>query len=376
MAAAGGQGGGFSFAGAGAGSGNTIKNTVKAAISGGSTVTTTGAGAAVNLMATDTSKIIADAGGAAIAAAGGQGGGASISVGISIADNEIGNQILALIDASTVTSAAGVGLSASSTGTIDAFTFGGAVAISGGMGGGVSGAGSGSEASNWIHNTVSASIQNGSSVTTNNAGSVSLTATDSATITADAAGGSVSIAAGAGGAGAISIGAAIADNDINSVVSAYINNATVISAGDVNLLATSTSNIDAFSLAVSISAAVAPASLSFSGAGADSRNDTISQIFAYIDDIDGNVGDISTVTAKGSVNLSATDSSTATADVGSGALNFGLVGASVGVSLSANTIDNTVKAYIDHASVAAENGGINVTSDLQVLSTRSRWPRR
>jgi hypothetical protein len=69
-------------------------------------------------------------------------------VGISIADNEIGNQILTLIDASTVTSAAGVGLSASSTGTIDAFTFGGAVAISGGMGGGLSGAGSGSEASN------------------------------------------------------------------------------------------------------------------------------------------------------------------------------------------------------------------------------------
>ena len=317
VGAAGGQGGGFSFAGAGSGSGNTIQNTVKAEILHGSTVTTTDAGS-VTLSATDTSKIIADAGGVGVALAGGEGGGASISAGISIAENELGNVVQAVVDHSTVTSAADVQLSATSSGTIDALTWGGAASLSGGAGGGLSAAGSGAEASNWIHNDVVAAIQNGSSVTTASAGAVNVTATDYAHITADAAGGSVSIAAGAGGAGAISIGAAVADNDISSLVEARINNATISAAGDVKVEATSTSTIDAFSIAVSISFGVSPVGLSFSGAGAESTNDTTSQILASI-------GNNSSVTAAGNVGVCTTDDSTAIADVGSGALSVGVV---------------------------------------------------
>ena len=208
---------------------------------------------------------------------------------------------------------------------------------------------------------VTAAIQNASTVQAQ-AGFVELTATDTATITAHAIGGSVAIAGGAGGAVAIPIGAAVADNVIENVVKACINNSVVSAVdnatdsptGDVTLQAQSTSTITALSVAASLSVAVAPAGLSFSGAGADSTNTMASQIIACIDNN-------SSVTATGKVDLSATDLPTTTADVGSGTLSVGVAGASVGVSLSDNTINNTVKAYVNQGSVTAD-GPISITS--------------
>jgi len=355
---AGGKGGGVAISGAGSGSGNTIDNTVEATICSGSTVETPGGGA-VKLTAVDNSTITADAGGVGVAIAGGQGGGVSVSVGVSVADNDIGNDVQAVVDAATIVSGGEVELAATSTATINAVTFGGAVAIAGGAGGGISGAGAGAHAINEIRNTVKALVQDSSDITTHDSGSLILRAEDTPTITADAIGGSVAIAAGAGGAGAIAIGAAVATNDIDNIVSAAIDGSTVSSAAGVHLTAVSTSEIDAVSVAVSISAAVAPASLSFSGAGASSTNTTTGEILTYIDN--------STVTAAGSVTVSAEDDSTAVADVGSGALNVGLVGASVGVSLSDNTIHNTVKAYLDDAAVTADGDiGIRAESEGEI----------
>ena len=356
----GGQGGGFSIAGAGSGSGNSIQNTVKRKSSTAAPSPPRAAGS-VTLSATDTSKIIADAGGVGLAGAGGEGGGVSISAGISIAENELGNVVQTVVDRSTVTSATDVTLCATSSGTIDALTWGGAVSLSGGAGGGVSAAGAGAEASNWIHNSVTAAIQNASTVQAK-AGYVKLTATDTATITAKAIGGSVALAGGAGGAVTIPIGAAVADNVIENVVKACINNSVVSAVdnatdsptGHVTLQAQSTSTITALSVAASLSVAVAPAGLSFSGAGADSTNTMASQIIACIDNNSG-------VTATGKVDLSAIDTPTTTADVGSGALSVGVAGASVGLSLSDNTINDTVKVHVGHASVSA-GGDINITS--------------
>ncbi|MCU0963385.1 MAG: hypothetical protein MUF48_25115, partial [Pirellulaceae bacterium] len=360
VGAAGGQGAGFSFAGAGSGSGNAIQNTIKAEIRNNSNVTTTGAGS-VTLSATDTSKIFADAGGVGVAGAGGEGGGTSISAGISIAENELGNVVQAVVDRSTITSAADVELSATSSGTIDALTWGGAVSLSGGAGGGVSLAGAGAEASNWIHNSVTAAIRNASTVQAQ-AGWVKLAATDTATITAHAVGGSMALAGGAGGAVTIPIGAAVADNVIENVVKACIDSSVVSAVdnapdsptGDVTLEAESTSTITALSVAASLSVAVAPVGVSFSGAGADSTNTIASQIIACIDNN-------SSVTATGKVDLSAIDLPTTTADVGSGTLSGGVAGASVGVSLSDNTINNTVKAYVNQGSVTAD-GPVYITS--------------
>ena len=77
---------------------------VKAGVLNGSTVTTSNAGT-VTLSATDTSKIIADAGGVGIAVAGGQGGGTALTAGVSVAINDVANQVLAVIDGSAVNSA-------------------------------------------------------------------------------------------------------------------------------------------------------------------------------------------------------------------------------------------------------------------------------
>ena len=131
-----------------------------------------------------------------IAAAGGQGGGAALSAGVSVAMNDIANQVFAVIDGSTVTSAGSVGLLATSSATIDALTIAGAIGAAGGQGGGFSFAGAGAGSGNTIKNTVKAAILNGSTVTTTVAGAVSLTARDTSFIKADAGG--VGIAAAGG----------------------------------------------------------------------------------------------------------------------------------------------------------------------------------
>ena len=123
------EGGGVAFAGAGAGSGNTIGNTVYAYIDGGSTVTTQNG---IILQADDTAEITANAGGVALAG-GFQGGAVAVSLGISVAINDIEDKVHAYIDDSTVTAGTGdIALSAAETAVIYALTIGGAVSESGG----------------------------------------------------------------------------------------------------------------------------------------------------------------------------------------------------------------------------------------------------
>ena len=219
VGASGGQGGGFSFAGAGSGSGNTIKNVVKAGVLNGSTVTTPNAGT-VTLSATDMSKIIADAGGVGIAIAGGQGGGSALTAGLSVAINDIANQVLAVIDDSTVEANGAVQLTATSTATVDALTIAVAFAGSGGQGGGFSFSGAGSGSGNTIENVVKAGILNGAAVTTRGTGSVTLAATDTSKIIADAGGVGIAVAGGQGGGSALTAGVSVAINGIaNQVLS-------------------------------------------------------------------------------------------------------------------------------------------------------------
>ncbi len=202
---------GFGVTGAGAGSGNTITDTIEASIVAGSVVQALGIGSVV-LTATDGAAITADAGGVALGLAGGSlGVGVGISLGAAAAVNTITNAIKAIIDDSNVSAANGVDLTAQTTGTIKALTFGIAGSVSGALGAGVSVAGAGSASSNTITNTVEALIQDRSEVT---AGSVQLAATAGATIDATAGGVAVGAGFGIGGGAAISVGLSVSSNEI------------------------------------------------------------------------------------------------------------------------------------------------------------------
>jgi hypothetical protein len=302
VAAAAGSG---KFAGAGSVSVNMIKNTTEAAIENGSTVTILGAGS-VTLTATDTSKITADGGGVGIGvASGGQESGTSFAIGISVAINDIGNNLYALIDDSTVTSGGNVALLAASTPTIYALTIGGAVAVGSSnqkTGFAFSGAGAGS--GNTIRNTIEAAIKNGSTVTTTGTGAVLLTATDASTIVADAGG--VGIAVGAssqGTGGSLSVGVSIADNLIENKAKAYIDGSTVTAAGNIELTAVSAAKIDALTIAgaVGVGASATKGGYAGAGAGAASYNDVKNTVEAYIKNVE------SVTSTGGTLKLTAID---------------------------------------------------------------------
>ena len=166
---------GLAFGGAGAGSGNTIQNTIEAAMNE-STVTAAGG---VTLAATDSSQIMADAGGFALALAyGKESAGGALSVGVSIVNNDIQNTTKAYVKDSTVT-AGTVALTAESTASIEGWSIAGAGAAGGSsQGGGVAGAGAGAGSYSDVTNAVEASITDGSQVTATG-GNVAITARDS-----------------------------------------------------------------------------------------------------------------------------------------------------------------------------------------------------
>ena len=352
---AGGLIGGGAFAGAGAGAGNTIANTVQAYVSGKSTVSTVTSGM-VKLSATDASKIKIDSGGVAVAAAGGAGGGLAAAAGASVAVNKITNTIQAYADDSTITSAGAVQISATSTPTIDALSISGSVAASGGAGGGISAAGSGSSSDNTIANKVDAFALK-STVTSNNGGAVSITATETAKITAESVGAAVAVAVGGVG-GAASVGVGLADNEVKSTIKAYSDQSTITSAGAIDLKASSSSTTTSLSIAVAVSVSGAPAGLAVSGGGANSTSLVENTVQAYAV---GTAAKKSDITAADPITISATETSKLTAEVGSGAVSVGLLGASIGVSIANNTAKSHVKAYADHVNLTST--GVDVDKD-------------
>ena len=143
----GGDGASVGIAGAGAGSDNQIYTSVQAAIYQ-STVTFTTSAGGVNESATDSSDITAVAGGASIGGAFGGIAGVAVTVGAALAINDIYDNTIAGIFASTVSSANGASISAANNETIWSLAIGvaGSIASGGNLGFDVNfgGAGSGS----------------------------------------------------------------------------------------------------------------------------------------------------------------------------------------------------------------------------------------
>ncbi|MCO6455093.1 MAG: choice-of-anchor D domain-containing protein [Pirellulaceae bacterium] len=358
----GGGGGGISLAGAGAGSTNVIDNDVTAAIRNSAMVDADGS---VHVTSSDTGSITADAGGVAATISGGGTATASLSIGASTAGNSIGggqHALSALIDHSTVMAGSGLNVQASSTATIDALAFGGAAAVSVSGGGAFAGTGAGASATNLVMSDVVAAIQNTAQASA--AGDAIVSATDTSSITNNAVAGSLAISGSAGFSGSLGISAALATNTIQNTVQAHVDNATLTttSGGDVTISATSTPSIDALAVAASVSVSVSLAAAAVSGVGASSDNTVANTVEAA-------VTSGGQVTADGSLAISASDHASLDADVGSGALSFAIVGASIGVSNTTTTLDNQVSAHVSNASATADGGDLSVTAETSATST-------
>ncbi len=345
---------GVGVAVAGSDSTDTIKNHVQAYVHNSATFRANNGG--ITISATDTSSITANGGGAGVSVGVGGGAGVAAAVGFAVVTNDVENVVQAYIDSSTATATANVAMSAIEAATIVALSIGGAVSVAVGGVGAAAAAGAGGNSTNTVKNQVEAYFANASSITSS-AGSVSLTATDTATATTKTVAAAVSIAAGGLGSGAIGIGAAIADNDIEDTVRAYSAASNIASNGTITLTATALDTSTSLSVAATVSAAVSLASLSLSGAGATSTNTINNTIASFIAGTDSTHR--STITAPGNISLSAGETATVVSNVGSGAISFGVAGASVGTSLATDTITSSVKAYADNANLTSSGGGIS-----------------
>ncbi len=366
------------LSGVGSGSGSYIDNLVEAHITGGAVTTT---GGSVKLTATDSSKITADAGGFAAALNyGGEQTEAALAVGISIANNEIANEIKAYMEDATVTTD-DVELTGESTATIDGWSIAGAAAAGGSsQGSGLAGAGAGAVSHNEITNVIEAYITDGGFVTAND-GDVRVTATDSSKIMADAGGFALAVGGGKSFGGALSVGASRADNDVANHIRAYLGYSTasdsldpepisVSAAGDVVLNATSAAVIDALTIGVAIAAAGSAQGLGLagSGAGAAAYNEITNNVEAFVK----GAGEFATT--RGDLELTATDESEIIARAYGWAIAVGAslssVGGTrtVGISIAENEIGNTVDAYIDNTGLTQNrlsllNGGVRLNAD-------------
>ncbi|MEO0518743.1 MAG: DUF4347 domain-containing protein, partial [Cyanobacteria bacterium P01_A01_bin.116] len=362
--AAAGSANGLSVALAGSGTAikNKIKMTIGAAIQNGGDVQTD---ADVSVSATDDSKIKADAGAVSLSISASSGVAGAGSVGVAIADNDIRNSVTATVD-NGIVDAKALTLNATSTTKIDTFGLTGTVSVAVGGGGALSGAAAGTEVTNTIENTIQAYIQNDSDIDTHQ--DISLLANDHSTIETFAIGGSIAISGGSG-SGSAAIGTVILDNDISNTVQAFVGDtsadSTRVKAGD-DLLLTAESTLtltENTAVAASLAVSKSPAGVSLSGAGASVDITTTNTVEAFIRNVDD-------VKATDDIHLTATDNPTVHGTVGTGALAAGVAGASVGVSTTDITIDNTVRTYIDDATVNSDDLMLSATStpDIEALA--------
>ncbi|MBM4068701.1 MAG: hypothetical protein FJ271_07120 [Planctomycetes bacterium] len=338
---------------------NYSRNTVTAGISGGAIVN---AAKAIIVDSGDTTKITSIAGAVGLAIRGGQSGRA-VSVGISVAVNNISNDNTAQIDASTATAAAGVSVATTTAPTILAITVAGAGSGTS-QGGGIAVAGAGAGSGNTINNTMNALISGGSSVTNNgSAFAVEVVASDDTHITAD--GGGVTLGLTTSGGTDVTIGAAAAINSVTNNITASINASTVDSAGAVDVEATSTERI--FALAIGFAGAISAGDgggLALTGAGSGSGNTMNNSVEASI--VNSNGSHAVTTGNSSAVTVQANDHSTVDAYSGAAAIAFvtpSATGASaaIGVSVSVNKITNHVSAIIDSSDVTAD-GAVNLSA--------------
>jgi len=354
---------GVAVSGAGAAATNSIQTRTNAYVED-SVLSTTGIAGDVIIEATDSSIIDATVAAVAVAVAGG-GTGVGVSIGAALASNMIGYDLLlgfipikdaaqvrAYVENATITATGDVKLTAMADEAITSRILSGSVAIAaGGVGVGVGG--SGVIAVNLIATDINAYISGSSNVTGK---SVILNADDTSRIMAYA--GAAAITGGFGGTGvAISIGAALAHNQISNEVEAYVKFSTVnTTSGNLTIQAFEDAAITATSVAASAAVSAGIFSLSISGGGATAINTIATQTGAFVSQSDLDI--------VGNLDIHASGTFTSSALTGSASDAGGLISVAMGGSIAIATVSPTIEAYIINNAdkVIDVAGSVSVTS--------------
>jgi hypothetical protein len=382
--------GSASFALGGAVSINRIRTATDALITDSGSIDS----GAVTVQATNDASIGVLAGGLGVGVA--RQGGVALAAGVSVAINKITDTTRAQIAASTLRASDDVSVSALNKGRIEALTLGVAVAVS--TADGLAGSGAGAGSGNTITSTVKADVSGAASITTTGPnGSLRVTADNEATVRSLAGTLAVSVALGSTGVGA-SIGVSVADNTISNTVQAHLDgvratlsggvkvtakdastiqtvvvggtlavatavsvavgvteaasritgateawvNASNVSAGrDIEVAATKSATIEAYSVAAAVSIAGGNLGIALAGGGAEARNVILAPVRAWVQD--------SSITRGGALTVVAEHTATIKAVVVaiSGAIGIGGsagAGAAIGASLARNQIGYDLNA--------------------------------
>ncbi|HND53193.1 MAG TPA: hypothetical protein PLV92_12375, partial [Pirellulaceae bacterium] len=374
VAVAGGGAAGVGLSGAGANSENRVAIDVQAYVDGDGNSGITAHD--VTITADDESTIDATVGSASLAASFGTAG-VSVSVGVSLAHNEITNEVDAwLLQVDQLTTTTGVGdvsVTATEKAKIDATSVAASAAIGGGFVG-VGFATAGADAYNEMDTKTNALVD-ASALTVGR--DLLVKALNTSTIDALVAGVAAGIGGGAVGVG-VAIGSSTAENRIGwngtgaplSEVRARVTNSNVKTTGDLNVIASNQATIDAEVDAVSVAIGAGGFAGAVSGAGTNATNQIAVVVTAELSSTTGTgiqVGD--------DANIKASDSSQITAEskAVSVAAAFGVTGAavSIGVGLGENTIANRISATIDHANITVGDDLLVLAEDLATISSYS-----
>ncbi len=347
---------------------NWIDNTVEAEVSNIASPQYVLAGGKLSVLASDTSTIDSLAGAVAIVGVGTSA--IAAAIGASIAFNYLGgdpndpssknnNVVRAAIENVTGSLKAGqIDVNATYAGQINNITVAGSFA--GGVGF-ASVAVGGAVSINIIHNTTDAYISGSTGVTTTETGAdgLDVSALDTSTIKALAGGVGIAVSTGTLG---LAVGVSVAFNEIGNTTQAYVSGSTLSSAGDVNVTAIAMPTIEALTIGVAVAVAVSDQAggVAGSGAGAGSGDIVQNSVLAYIDNS-------VVTTSAGAIDVSATDNAYILTIAG--ALGVGVavgttygIGASIGISVAINDIQDNVSAYIDNSAVTATDGDVSLTA--------------
>lgn len=363
--------GGIAGAGAGSGSVNDIDAEVTATLKNGTKVTA--ASGDVTVDASNHSTIVADGGGVALAIAKpNQGNADAFAVGASFAVNQLTGTATADVDHSTIATAGKVAVTALLAPMISAVTLAGSASAALGQGKGLSISGAGAGSGNQIGATARARVRNGSQITTGNGG-LQVDAEDDSSIHATAGSAALALALSQSSQVSVAVGASMAISSVANTVDARIENAQVTSTGAVSVAAKSAATIDTWTIGLSGSVSKSQGNgLSLAGAGSGSGNDVNDTVEAVIAS--------SSIQTPGAVSDTATDKATITAESGAGALGVTLsqgssVTPTVGISVTANKIADTVLAQVDQSQVGTVKSpvsGLTVqATDQSTISTNS-----
>ncbi|MGB7346781.1 MAG: hypothetical protein WBD20_21345 [Pirellulaceae bacterium] len=382
FAVAGSAGIGVAASGSGTLNQNLVSRNIHAMIDGSGTDGITVAGP-VDVIAKDSSTILANTTSATVSVAAGGTVGGSAALGLSFSNNEIANQVQAAVKNAAAFELTGTGtdndltVNATQESTITSSAI--AVSVAAGLSAGV-GVGfslGGADALNRINNQTDASIE--SSVITAS-GDILVDAIDTSTITSQIT--TVAVGAAIGGGASVSgaVGFSIARNEIggffengtlvrfadqSSAVRAIVADSSVDAIGTVNVNAESTSNVNAKVFTGAIAAAGGSAAGAGSGAGVSVTNALATDVIASIEDtidIAGSAYGIDTA----SVVVGATDTTTVSSLV-EGVAVAAAIGAnsaaiSIGIATATTHASNNVQAKANRSKIRSRTGGVKVAA--------------